>query len=321
MKIFTKEWHELSDFLGTTEMFEPVIDKEYTDDEIENLYQDMLEKYIQEEQSLYDEPPFFDPDEWKEMFPEDEFDPEDFLIGDIEDENGEVNLRNPASYEELLDYRQREFEQSLLEYEERETFNEEEAAEEFEEDYRDNLEEPDEDIPEWIRASVDKRLLAMYVLPESVYKKLRAEEEEVEARFEKLDAEVERLLEEKAKEDEGRPEECEEIEDILDDVQAEFITGASEADGSYELELVSWDDEGDYQIRRIVSFTDAELIENEQPDIRVSEDEDGDTESNCDLRDYELYYADGKYEIHLLLDNEENGLKYVTLRCSGVVCE
>ena len=219
MRYYTKEWYTLMQRLGTADLFEPVLDKEYSDEEIEEMYQEMLEKYVQEEHDSYDEPPFFilDPEE---DIASDEFDPEDFLVGDIDENGEEFNLRHPETLDEFLDYQKREMEQELAEYENRPPFDEEEARREFEENYQDSLEEPDEDIPQWIRDTVDPRLLAMWVLPEGAYKKLAAEEEELQERFDELDEAAEEALEEvpveEAREEEAPAEEPEE-EEIQDE--------------------------------------------------------------------------------------------------------
>jgi hypothetical protein len=82
MKIFTKEWHRLLDSSNIVDMYEPIEDRDYTDEEINAMYQT---------------------------------------------------------------------------------------------------------LPECIREAVDPRLLALNLLPESVYNKLKAEDEKAEARFEELD--------------------------------------------------------------------------------------------------------------------------------------
>jgi glycosyltransferase involved in cell wall biosynthesis len=125
--------------LGVTEMYEPVIDKEYSDEEIEELYQKALDKYIEETRACYDEPPEVDFDG--------DYDPE---------------------YVEML-------KAELEAYENRGPFDEEEAAESFRETYEDNLEEPDADLPDWVREKVDPRILAMYFIPEKTYRKLADE--------------------------------------------------------------------------------------------------------------------------------------------------
>jgi hypothetical protein len=295
-------------------MFEPIIDKEYSDAEIEVLYQDMLDKHVAEEKELYDEPPFLDLDEWMNDFPREEFDPDDYLIADIDENGEEFNHRKPESYDQMLEFLKREYEHEWAEYENRDEFDEEEAAEEFEEEYRDNLEEPDEDIPKWVRDSVDKRLLAMYLLPESVYKKLKEEEEEKQIRFDELDELADRLEEER---EESFPVEYEYISDYLDEVQLDYILDAAEKDGDYVIEFAGWDEEEE-TVRKWLVFEAAEMIENEEPVIHVETDEDGDIESDCELLDSELYYEDGRFEVHLLLDNEKYGLKYVTLKCDNI---
>ena len=102
MRFYTKEYYTLMMNLGMTDMYEPIIEKDYTDDEIEELYQKALDKYIEEERASYDEPPVL-------------FVDEDGNAEDLED-----------------------FEAEVEEFENREPFDEKEAAEEFEDLYKDN---------------------------------------------------------------------------------------------------------------------------------------------------------------------------------------
>ena len=315
MRIYTKEWHQLSDLIGTTDMFDPIIDKDYSDEEIEALYQDMLEKDIQEERALYDEPPVYDEEEWADIFSEDEFDPEDFLIADINEDGEEFNHRHPQSCDELKAYRRAEYEYEWKQYENREPFDEDEVAEYFEENYKELLEEPDEDIPEWVREAVDPRLLALYLLPESVYKKLRDEEEALQARFDELDEIADQAEDERL---DNMPEELEGIEEKLDESEYDCVLNAGKNGDDYIIKMIRWDDEGEAQEKYAIVFENALMLEDEQPVVTVDTDEDGDTESDCEYIDHELYYEDGLLEVHLLLDNGANGLKYVTLRCDAV---
>lgn len=294
MRVYTKEWHELSDYLVTVEDFEPVEDKEYTDAEIEELYQKRLEKYL---------------DDQREMSRE-------YTDDDFFDEKDEIEF--------------------------------------FEEMYNDSLEDPDEDVPAWIRESVDPRLLALGVLPESVYSKLKEELTLKQKRFDELEELAERMYEDGMHEDDEHYEEYDEAEDVIGDIMGGYILDIRELDASVEIEYVTWDDgdddedyeDDDYdnddvddeadddddiddededfedvQIRRIASFSGARVIEYEKPEIKAERDEDGDIESNCDIIDYELYYEAGRYEVHMLLDNEEHGLKYLTLNCESVKAE
>lgn len=274
MRFYTKDYYTLMMALGVTDLYEPVIDKEYTDEEIAELYQKALDKYIEEERASYDEPP--------ELVSDDNDDPE---------------------YVEML-------RQEIEEYENREPFDEEEAKADFEEMYRDNLEEPDEDLPEWVRESVDPRLPAMYVLPEKVYKKLADEDEANEAKFEELDEVVEDALEDMR---DDLPEEFEELLDTLEELECASVLSADVSDGEIELKLEGWDDEGE-EVIYTFRFDEAEIIENEGLDVNSGKDEDGDTESDCELLYSEVYIEEGRPEVHMMFDN--NGLKYLTFSCA-----
>ena len=274
MRYYTKEYYTLMMNLGTVDMYEPIIDKDYTDEEIEELYQKALDKYIEEERADYDEPP--------ELFIDEDGNPED-----------------PET-----------FELEVEEYENREPFSEEETAEEFEEIYKDNLEEPDEDLPDWVRETVDPRILAMYFMPEKIYRKLSAEDEANEERFDALDERAEEAFEEIRGE---LPEEYEELMDILEELESAYVISIDTAGGEIELKAEGWDDDGEEAVFTL-RFDDAEILENEGIEAHSGKDEDGDTESDCELLYSEVYVEDGRPEIHMLFDNNE--LKYLTFRCS-----
>lgn len=273
MRFYTKEYYTLMMSLGAAELYEPVIDKEYNDEEIEELYMKALDRYIEEERASYDEPPEF-------SFDEDD-DPE---------------------YIEMM-------RAELDEYENREPFDEEEAKSDFEEMYRDNLDDPDEDLPAWVWESVDPRIPAMYYLPEKVYRRLVEEDEANEERFEALDEAADEALEDMQ---EFLPEELEELFETLQEQESSYVMSAMTGD-EVELKLSGWDEEGDEAII-MIRFDEAEILENEGLDIHAGYDEDGDAESDCELLYSEVYIEDGMPEVHMLFDN--NGLKYLTFRCS-----
>lgn len=273
MRFYTKEYYTLMMSLGAAELYEPVIDKEYNDEEIEELYMKALDRYIEEERASYDEPPEF-------SFDEDD-DPE---------------------YIEMM-------RAELDEYENREPFDEEEAKSDFEEMYRDNLDDPDEDLPAWVWESVDPRIPAMYYLPEKVYRRLVEEDEANEERFEALDEAADEALEDMQ---ELLPEELEELFETLQEQESSYVMSAMTGD-EVELKLSGWDEEGDEAII-MIRFDEAEILENEGLDIHAGYDEDGDAESDCELLYSEVYIEDGMPEVHMLFDN--NGLKYLTFRCS-----
>ena len=274
MRFYTKEYYTLMMGLGTVDMYEPIIDKDYTDDEMEELYQKALDKYIEEERASYDEPPVL-------------FVDEDGNAEDLED-----------------------FEAEVEEFENREPFDEKEAAEEFEDLYKDNLEEPDEDLPDWVKETVDPRILAMYFMPEKIYRKLAEEDKANEEKFEALDEKADEALEDMRGD---LPEEYEELMDLLEELENAYVIEAAIGSGEIELKLEGWDDEGEEAVFKL-RFDEAEVLENEGVEAHSEKDEDGDIESDCELLYSEIYVEDGRPEFHMLFDN--NGLKYLTFRCA-----
>ena len=274
MRFYTKEYYTLMMNLGMTDMYEPIIEKDYTDDEIEELYQKALDKYIEEERASYDEPPVL-------------FVDEDGNAEDLE-----------------------EFEAEVEEFENREPFDEKETAEEFEELYKDNLEEPDEDLPDWVKETVDPRILAMYFMPEKIYRKLAEEDKANEEKFEALDEKADEALEDMRGD---LPEEYEELMDLLEELENAYVIEAEIGSGEIELKLEGWDDDGEEAVFTL-RFDEAEVLENEGVEAHAEKDEDGDIESDCELLYSEIYIEDGRPEIHMLFDNNE--LKYLTFRCA-----
>lgn len=274
MRFYTKDYYTLMMSLGSASLYEPVIDKDYTDEEIEELYQKALDRYVEEERASYDEPPeiFYDEDGKPENL-------EDFAL-------------------------------EMAEYESRPAFDEEEAASDFEDIYKDNLENPDEDIPQWVRETVDPRILAMYCMPEKTYRKLVEEDEANEERFDALDQRADEALEEMR---EVLPEEYEELMDNLDEMENTYVISFAAEGDEIELALEGWDEEGE-EVTYKLRFDEVEIIENEGIEVHSSIDEDGDLDSDCEYLYSELYIEDGRPEVHLMFDN--NGLKYLTFRCS-----
>ena len=273
MRIYTKEYYTLMMSLDVAELYEPVIDKEYSDEEIEELYQKALDRHIEEERADYDEPPVLD-------------------IDDIEDP-------------EALEF----FRMESLEYENREPFDEEQAAKEFEEIYKANLVEPDEDLPDWVKDTVDLRILAMYFMPEKIYRTLSEQDAENEEKFDALDEQVDEAYEDMV---EDLPEEDEELLSTLDDLEDSYVISIDRSGDELELKLEGFDEEGEEAVFTL-RFDEVEVLEDEGIEAHPGRDEFGDAESDCELLYSEIYVEDGKPEIHMMFDN--NGLKYLTFRC------
>ena len=275
MRYYTKEYYTLLLAQGAAELYEPIIEKEYSDEEIKDLYQQAMDRHIEEEREEYDQPP-------------------GLIIVDEDGPDSEV-------FELSID--------AALAYENREPFDEEQSRADFEEMYRDNLEEPDEDLPDWVREAVDPRILAMYFMPEKIYRKLTAEDEINEKKFDALDDEADEKLEELR---ETLPEAYQEFLDILEDLEDLYVTDIEITDDEIRMTLSGWDDDGDEE-EKLLRFSSPEIIENEGVEAQSWEDEDGDIESDCELLYSELYMENGRPEVHMLFDNK--GLKYLTFSC------
>lgn len=273
MRFYTKEYYTLMMSLGVTEMYEPVIDKDYSDEEIEELYQKALDRYVEDERAEYDAPPV--------LYLDEDGDPEDLELFRFETE----------------------------EYENREPFDEDEAAEEFGEMYRDNLDEPDEDLPDWVREAVDPRILAMYFMPEKIYRKLADEDKANEEKFDVLDGQTEEAFEEMRGD---IPDELEELMDTLEELEDSYVLSIEKAGSEIEMKLEGWDEDGEEAVYTL-RFDEVEVLEDEGVEAHSGKDEDGDTESDCELLYSEIYIEDGMPEIHMMFDND--GLKYLTFRC------
>lgn len=274
MRIYTKEYYTLMMSLDVAELYEPVIDREYSDEEIEELYQKALDRHIEEERADYDEPPVLD-------------------IDDIDDP-------------EALEF----FRMESLEYENREPFDEDRAAKEFEEIYKANLEEPDEDLPDWVKETVDPRILAMYFMPEKIYRELSERDAVNEEIFDALDERVDEAYEDMA---ENLPEEYEELLSTLDDLEDSYVISIDRSGDELEMKLEGFDEEGEEAVFTL-RFDGIEILEDEGAEAHKVLDEDGIEEYDCELLYSEVYVEDGKPEIHMMFDN--NGLKYLTFRCA-----
>lgn len=285
MRYHTKEYYRLLMAQGASDLYGPVIDKEYTDAEIEELYQKALDDYVDDERALYDTPP--------EM---------------------PVVLSEEAP-EELRVMWEQLYAVSVETYENRPPFDEEEAREEFEELYQDNLEEPDEDLPDWVKESVDPRILAMYLMPEKTYLKLVKEDEVNEEKFEEMDDKADDALEEIASK---LPLKCVDLMESLEDLEDSYVLRTEIGDENIVIEFTDWNDEGD-ETETVISFSGVEILENEGIKAKSRLDEDGDPESDCEFLFGEVYDEDGRTEVHMLFDN--NGLKYLTFRCAEIKYE
>ncbi len=309
MRYFTKEWYKILQSIGNADMYMPIElnDSELDDETFEKLYRNMLIAYVEEEREQYNTPPEIMID----IDPE-EFDPEDFLIADINEDGDEENFRNPESFEEYVSYREKEMEGLKKEFDSRPPFDEETAIQEFEDLYNSNLESINEFLPEDIASSVDPRLTALGLLPEDKYNQLveieKKNQEFIDDVDDKTNDEYEALYASISDDFINLPEDF----DMLD---GSSVNEMRVNDNALELELSCFDEDGE-EVTRTLVFDDYKVIENEDISIESEVDDDGETLSNCDLICHELYIEDDRFDVHMLLDND--GLKYLTIDCDGV---
>lgn len=260
-------------------------DKQYSDKEIEALYNKELKKEIERAYEDYNTPP--DYSFLEELINGDEpFNAEDWLIVDEDKDTTIV----PTSKEEVIENLSKEKEKDLEEFNNRPAFDEKEVIEEFNQSYKAMLEIKDY-LPKWVYEEVDNRLIALNFLPKSVLKKLRVEEKENKKKFDNIMKEARKVLN-KQNVPEG----------ILDklNLHDDRITGLDKQGNNYVMTIENYDDE----VIQIV-FEEAEIIELEKLDFE-----------NCYWLYEEIYKENNTYEVHIMV--ESNELKYVTVKCREI---
>ena len=308
MRYYTKEWYDLTLKAGVSDYFRRIPDQErFTDEDLERIYQWSLAQEIAEEEAFYNEPP--------ELLAEDEipdgadFDPEDYLVADLDENGEETDFRHPASREEFLAYLASEQAREMAEFQARPPFDPAETIELFRESYEDGIAEPDPFLPDWLYDKVDRRLIAMRVLPAQTYDKLHAEDT----------ANLDRLYHFQEWIDEADEIMAEEIPpEILDGFSTAAcgnIAGILRAPESLTLLFVDPDGE-DGPVGYEVVFEDARILEDEGATVEAGFDEDGDFYTSCDLIAWEIFRDEDGFAFHLFFDSE--GQKYLTLTARTV---
>ncbi len=305
MKYYTKEWYNLMQKLDYTCGMKKIPDKDYSTEEIKALYEKELKKEVARSRKFHNTPPSF---EWMYTLLEpDKFDPDNFLIEN--QETGE--LFYPETPEIAKSYIDEEYRKAREEFENRPAFDPTETIDFFEECYRDKLRWKHWWLPEWVVQDVDKRLLALDYLPESVFLQLRKEEQKNKRAFNRIMK--------KAEEDLGRQEITKEIRDAFCLHDAHLLS-LKKVGSDVELCLRKdgeWPDGTPYIRLLCKNIT---LFEREKGlVIRKRMGQREEWESNCVYLYHELYRTGSGFEIHILLMS--SGLRYLTIGCEGVVVE
>lgn len=164
--------------------------------------------------------------------------------------------------------------------------------------------------PEWLREYCDLRLFSYGYLNKSAYDRLKAECEQMERDFERMEREYR--------------EECER-QNIPERINKAFFTHDDELLGirkrgkaleMYFRRCGGYDESEAY---RRITFKDARILERDRAlTPRLSFDEDGRACSNIEFLYYEVFRSERGYEVHTMFF--KNGcLPYLTVDCADVV--
>jgi single-stranded DNA-binding protein len=210
MKYFTKEYRNALQNVGLVEGYE-ILEHENID--IDFLYKQKEDEFVEHERAIYDSPPIHEND----LFSDIELVLEDILLSDFDEEGNEVNFRHPESFEEWEKYKEANHKRRLEEYENRETFDEKEARELFKINF-DIAVKDKWQMPEWVYEKVDARLIALYYLPKDIYKELENLSKDSERIIEEIDQ-----LEEKEPYNKLIPEEIIELLELHDSIYQSYM--------------------------------------------------------------------------------------------------
>lgn len=287
MKYYNKEWYDLMQKANYTTGIEAISDKDYTNEDIEELYNNKLNEYIQEEKQSYNQEPDFSVIE--QLLNEQEFDSENWLFVD---EKTKETLK-PSSKEEVIKHLEQEKIQAVEEFNNRKPFNEKKAKKEFAKMYKEML-KCEDTLPSWVYQKVDKRLIALGLLPRSIFNKLQAEENKNKEKFENIINKAQKELDK---------------QNIEIEIQENFhfhdgILKSFKKKDNDIIMTINCPDSFENIIKTVV-FKNAEIIEMENVKNRKS------------IYLYEeIYFTKSSYEVHMMF--ECNGLKYITLKCEDI---
>ena len=319
MKYFTKEWYELMQKTELTAGLRKVPDKEYTKKDIEALYQKALKREMAAERRDYNTAPDFS--FMIDVLEGQEFDPNMWAVLDAK--TGQP--RPPKDKEEVLSYIKAEQEASLKEFEARPPFDAEDFRQYFREVYDEKRRALRGRLESDILDKVDRRLLALDCVPESVYAALKEEEKQNRKAFNKLDRRARRFRE--------RLDVPEELLYALHLHDADLL---SIKKNGRDLELIfcteGMEKEGEKPFRKLV-FKNAKVLQKDRGiSLRLYTHDHDDcgcghdhhhhedcVHSNCVFITAEIHPADKGYEFHMLLWMPSD-LKYLTVRAEELVC-
>lgn len=293
MKFYDKKYFELSQSNIYFDNFETIPDKKYSKKDIDDLYNKRLKLEMEEEKRIYNTKPDFKSVE--EELNSGDINFEDYIYTD---EDGKIHI--PTSKKQILNHLAEEKKEALKSFNERPEFDEDNFREEFKESFEFVLDEiSNENFPEWVFEKVDKRIIALNYLPESVWEELKKEEIEIENKLQAIREEARLVLDAQ-----GIPLK---ISNRFKDFYDAMLRNFKENKDDYEMRLITEIDE-----LVILKFKSAKIIENEKMDFR---------KNAVYYVGEELYKNDDNYEVHMIFNEyskKGNEFKYITLSCSDI---
>lgn len=279
MKVFTKEYYDLVDQRFLSDELEFIDDKMINNHFIEKLIEENKLQYI---------------NEMIESF-ENGNNGLDLLIDMIERDNEVLSVEEK---QQILD----DFKNEFMNDQEPQVLEIDDLSKEYDETFKQQLENLGEYYPQFLIDRVDPRLLVLSCVPESLKVDLEKFDQETEEKISVLEKDISNYLE---------IEKMTISSIIVENLVHEFaeITGFDVLDKKGILKIKRDDfpyshDEFNDQ----VIFHDCVILENE---LIINE------EDFTYLIESEIYLKEnGYYEVHLLL--EQNDLYYLTLECSDI---
>lgn len=305
MKYYTKEWYELMQNLHHTSGLQKIPDKVYSDREIQLFYDADLAAEVAHDEELYNTPPDYGP--YETLLKPDVFQPHIFFF--VDEETGETF--HPETPETARQYIERELRRRKEAFEKRPPFDPAETVKCFETCYKGMLRYGVCGYPQWVRDTVDPRLLALNRIPETAYDRLKKEETENQKAFDRIMSEAEKELNR---------------QDIPERIRSQFcfhdacLLALKKNGADRELYLRKdggWFGETTPYIR--IVFRNVYEFEREKGfALRIKRNDEGEMISGCRYLYDELYRTEKGYEIHLLLAASES-LRYLTICCEDIV--
>ncbi len=302
MKYYTKEWYGLAQRQYGPSGLRKVPDKEYSHREIREFYEKALAEEVERDRAIYDTPPSFG---WAEkLLAQDTFDPENFLF----EEANTGRLYHPKTPAEARAFLEAEKKEQEARFASRPPFDPAETVECFRQCWRMGLRHGASGFPDWVGETVDRRLLALGMLPERAYERLDKEAAECREEF--------RRIEEAAEKELGSQELPEGLRESICFHDAYVLS--LERTGQDARLLLRKDGgwPGGTPYARI-RFLGVNEIFREKGLVFRKKTVDGETLSNCQYLYDELYRTAEGYALHMLLWTQK-ALRYLTVHCRDI---